>query len=336
MKDIIFEDENAKRDSLMVTPIGICLSFYVQSNNFIFVTFNGERLKLYDNGHLTVSDAALQVAFPNEDLFPKRGKAITFNIGGKSRIVRGTTGESSQITINGETADLYSQIRSGDAIEVKASTPGEDAHLTLGELTEMKSAVKITVNGKEFEMPRKAVVNGELKESFYEISEGDDIKVNNFYTVEQIGEFLDLPISDNILVNQTPAVLTTKVYEGFTLEFELGQLKPSESKEDTYENLAEPEEEDLKEKETVEEKTVETKESAPAVDNKVSVTANGRIFTLTGKDEYVFVDIFDKLNFNLNDSKGRGIITLLNGKKAQYLEPLKDGDVIEVRWEDKK
>ena len=78
------------------------------------------------------------------------------------------------------------------------------------------------------------------------------------------------------------------------------------------------------------------KPSAPLTENKVSVTANGRIFTLTGKEEYVFVDIFDKLNFNLNDSKGRGIITLLNGKKAQYLEPLKDGDVIEVRWEDKK
>ena len=126
------------------------------------------------------------------------------------------------------------------------------------------------------------------------------------------------------------------MYEGFTLEFELGRINPSESKEDTYENLAEPEEEDLKDKEPVEEKAPESKEPAPSSDNKVSVTANGRIFTLTGKDEYVFVDIFDKLNFNLNDSKGRGIITLLNGKKAQYLETLKDGDVIEVRWEDKK
>ena len=200
----------------------------------------------------------------------------------------------------------------------------------------MKNAVRISVNGKEFEMPRKAVVNGELKESFYEISEGDDIKVNNFYTVEQIGEFLDLPISENILVNQTPAVLSTKVYEGFTLEFDLGSMKLPEEKEDTYENLAEPEEQDLKDKKSEEKETETEKQPAPASDNKVSVTANGRIFTLTGKDEYVFVDIFDKLNFNLNDSKGRGIITLLNGKKAQYLEPLKDGDVIEVRWEAKK
>ena len=45
---------------MMVTPIGICLSYYVQSNNFIFVEFNGERVKLYDNGKLSVTDAAMQ------------------------------------------------------------------------------------------------------------------------------------------------------------------------------------------------------------------------------------------------------------------------------------
>ena len=67
----------------------------------------------------------------------------------------------------------------------------------------------------------------------------------------------------------------------------------------------------------------------------VTVTANGKPFTLTGKDEYVFVDIFDRLDFDLKASNGRKIITLLNGRAAQYLEPLKDGDVIEVRWEEK-
>ena len=39
MKSIAFEMENPRKDSLMVTPIGICLSYYEQSNNFIFVDF---------------------------------------------------------------------------------------------------------------------------------------------------------------------------------------------------------------------------------------------------------------------------------------------------------
>ena len=37
MSKIDFLEKNAKKDSLLVTPIGICLNFYEQSNNFIFV-----------------------------------------------------------------------------------------------------------------------------------------------------------------------------------------------------------------------------------------------------------------------------------------------------------
>ncbi len=367
MKEIIFEDKDAHKDSLMVTPIGICLSFYAQSNNFIFVSFNGERLKLYDNGHLSVSDAALQVAFPNEDLFPKRGKAITFTIGGKSRIVRGTEGESSQIIINGEPADLYTQIHSGDVIEVKASTPGSDAAFKLGELAELKNPIKISVNGKIFEFPKKALVNGKLQETFYEIKDGDDIKVNNFYTVEQITEFLDTPAAGDIKVNSTPAVLKTKVYEDFTLDYTIGghSHKSDEAANDSSDNEAAQEtvpsdsapeagggsfadlpdddgtaaemKEKMSEMSGTEEepKKEETAESGPDLTTQVTVNANGRMLTLTGKENYVYVDVFDKLNFDLKAGNGRKIITRLNGKNAQYLEPIKDGDVIEVRWEEK-
>lgn len=88
LQSVEFEMNNPRKDSMMVTPIGICLSYYEQSNNFIFVDFNGKRVKLYDNGKLSVADAAVQSDFSNEELFPKRGKALTFTVNGKSRIVR--------------------------------------------------------------------------------------------------------------------------------------------------------------------------------------------------------------------------------------------------------
>ena len=71
--DVTFEQEDIKKDPLLVTPIGICLNYYDQRNNFIMVRFNGERIKLYDNNRLTIVDAALQAGFPNDELFPKRG-----------------------------------------------------------------------------------------------------------------------------------------------------------------------------------------------------------------------------------------------------------------------
>ena len=88
MNDINFLVEGIKKDPLYVTPIGICLNYFDQKNNFIFVTVNGSRVKLYNNDKLTIFDAAVQFGLPNDDIFPKRGDDITFKINGKSRIVR--------------------------------------------------------------------------------------------------------------------------------------------------------------------------------------------------------------------------------------------------------
>ena len=66
------------------------------------VRFNGERIKLYDNNKLTIVDAALQAGFPNEELFPKRGKELNFTVNGTPRIVRGELGESAEIISAGE------------------------------------------------------------------------------------------------------------------------------------------------------------------------------------------------------------------------------------------
>ncbi|MBO7355229.1 MAG: hypothetical protein J6U50_01210 [Lachnospiraceae bacterium] len=289
------------------------------------------------------------MSYPNEDLFPKRGKALTFNIGGKSRIVRGREGESSVILINGEPADLYTQIHSGDEIEVQASTPGADASYTLGELAELKTPIRINVNSRIIEFPKKAVVNGTLQDTFYRVCEGDDISVNNFYTVGQIAEFLDVTIAGDIRVNSVPAVSDTKVYEDFNLEFTLGDAAESVQEDgsvqddgsaikgDTYDDL--PDDDGEAEKNS--ELPINDKNTAEDTDDKkedplsvsVTVMANGKPYTLTGKQQYVYVDIFDKLDFDLKASNGRNIVTLLNGRDAQFMEPLKDGDVIEVRWE---
>ena len=89
MGQIEFLQQNIKVDSLLVTPVGICLNYYEQKNNFIFVTLNGERIKLYDNSKLTIVDAAMQVGYPNDDLFPKRGKALNYSVNGEKRMRRG-------------------------------------------------------------------------------------------------------------------------------------------------------------------------------------------------------------------------------------------------------
>lgn len=375
LRTIEFEREDARKDSLMVTPIGICLSYYEQSNSFIFVVFNERRVKLYDNGRLVVADAAMQAQFPNDSLFPRRGEALTFTVNGKARMVRGTQGETAVITINGQPADITSTIHNGDCIQVAASTEGEPGHLELRKLPELAQQLQVIVNGSKIGLPRTATVNGELETEYYEIQKGDDIIINNCYTVAQIAEFMDVPLAydSEILVNDTPALRDTKIYEHFTVNWELEEQTiqtatmhvPSQELDAAKGQAAMPlstgtlpevEEastaatvQKLPESVTQEDWTPYTR-SVKAVESvfggetgeteskmpprSLSVVVNQMPITLTGKASYVFVDIFNVIDFDLNASNGRSIVTLLNGRTAEYMENLKSGDVIDIYWKE--
>ena len=372
MQSIEFEIENPRRDSLMVTPIGICLSYYEQSNNFIFVDFNGTRVKLYDNGKLSVADAAVQADFSNEELFPKRGQALTFVVNGKSRIVRGIQGEAAVIRVNGESADIYTQVHNGDRVDVTPSTAGDAASLELGRLPELDQSLHVVVNGTKIDLPKTASVNGRLENEYYLIQENDDIQVQNSYTVREIAEFMDVPLGGSILVNDTPAKPETRVYENFTLSWDVNATI-------TYADLEEETEEEAEARRAAKEAAREAAEQAEreAAENAVlqavadaageieeksdasesktearsdsqpqpvgnggtaqmSVIVNKLPVTLTGKASYVFVDVFSFIDFDLKASGGRSIVTLLNGRNAEYMEPLNSGDVIDIYWENRE
>ena len=83
--------------------------------------FNGERIKLYDNDNLTIVDAALQAGFPNEKLFPRRGKEINYTVNGKKRIARGETGDSAIVRVNGRLTNINAplEVNSDIVIELK-------------------------------------------------------------------------------------------------------------------------------------------------------------------------------------------------------------------------
>ena len=49
LENVEFAVDNVKKDPLYVTPVGICINYYNQRNNFIAVTVNGNKIKLYDN-----------------------------------------------------------------------------------------------------------------------------------------------------------------------------------------------------------------------------------------------------------------------------------------------
>ena len=231
LKEVHFAQEEIKKDPLLVTPIGICLNYYDQKNNFIMVRFNGERLKLYDNSHLTIVDAALQAGFPNEALFPRRGKAVEFTVNGKPRIVRGEPGESAIVKVDGRVVSINTPLVPNSEITIEASTIGKEAVSTIEQLDEYTSStITFQVNGINITCPKFVQVNGSLEPSNYVIQEGDEIETRNFYTIGQLAEFMDVRIDEEagIILNGKPADMGSLCYENFEIEWSASAYESGE------------------------------------------------------------------------------------------------------------
>ncbi len=338
LKEVNFEQEDIKKDPLLVTPIGICLNYYEQKNNFIMVRFNGERLKLYDNNRLTIVDAALQAGFPNDQLFPKRGTPINFTVNGATRIARGEAGEPAIVTLNGDPANINTPLVPNCEITIEPSTAGEDAVFTVGQLEEYhESNITVIVNGKMIVCPKFVQVNGSLEPASYEIQEGDEIETRNYYTVGQVAEFMDVEVDHDhdILVNNRVGDMDTLVYDNFTIDWTVLSFGVALESENRY-NATEGTE-TMVTGDTTGEQTVEPQEEQPEAVNpqtNVVVTVNGEAVELMGKESYIFVDIFDRITFDLNAGRGRAIATLINGEEAEFTQPLHDGDRIDLYWKE--
>jgi hypothetical protein len=249
---------------------------------------------------------------------------------------------------------------------VEASTVGEAAQLEIGKLPELARAFHVVVNGTRIELPRTASVNGQMENEFYKIREDDRIEVKNSYTVSEIAEFMDVPLGGKIMVNETPAKPGTSVYEGFTLNWDVNAPL-------TYADLEDEVEDETDVNANVEAEGVSYRkdqasedvkawrqssqggkaagkdlpraakgsgaagnedDAAKAKNQGINVVANGHPVLMTGKDSYVYVDIFSFIDFDLKASGGRAIVTNLNGRNAEYMEPLNNGDVIDIFWKE--
>lgn len=381
--DVTFEQEDIKKDPLLVTPIGICLNYYEQRNNFIMVRFNGERIKLYDNNRLKIVDAALQAGFSNDELFPKRGTPINFTVNGVARLVRGEAGEGAVVTMNGKPASINTPLEPNSEIIIEPSTAGEAAEYKISQLDEYNhSVITFIINGRKVSCPRFVQVNGRLEPEDYSIRENDVIETRNYYTVRQIAQFMDLVIDTDqmIFVNNEEADLDTLVYENFSVEWKTDEYGVARIDNNNYNDTQESDSDDalvLAEQDansTESDNTVtrtseqmmnqvldelhddfakEAEASAvpenelpenelPKNDiqeedsskNTVTVIVNGEPVELSGKDTYIFVDIFTHISFDLQAGKGRAIATVINGRDAQFSEELHEGDQIELYWKE--
>lgn len=336
MKNINFDGSELKKDPLLVTPIGICLNYYEQKNNFIMIHFNGEMMKLYDNGSVTVVDAAMQAGFAAEDLFPRRGKEIHFTVNGVPRMVRGVEGESAIVTINGQPAGMNAPLTFNCNVTLTPSTEGDSAISVISDLEEYTSStIAFTVCGKRVVCPKFVEVNGSLEPGDYRIKDGDVIESRAYYTVGQLAEFMDVRIDDRyeIMVNNRTASEETLCYENFSIDWTTTDGIASE-RVDAYDSDEYADDEnDSKPANVTDFSKAYTKIRQETVD--ITIEINGETKILTGKPDYIYADIFNVIDFDVNEANGRRVVTQINGNDCSYADPIVAGDSITIAWQDR-
>ncbi|OBR91616.1 cell division protein FtsA [Clostridium ragsdalei P11] len=327
-----------------VTVLGIALiSIRRLGHGFIDVILNGNVISLFNSHGHTVMDVMLQAGINPKSLIGKNGKNIRFTVNGIKRVAFGTLASSTKITVNGIEKSMDEEIKEGDDIEIKYAINGKNAVPKVIDYIQKSYSVSFFINDLIENLEPAAYINENRVKLDSTINEGDNVNIilpetisdyEKYFSTdsgEEFAYYLDgNKLDKKYIINEGDRIYRiTKVEDG----------KEKSSKEERQENLsteevaleAAPKEENIsKDKEdelrksTLDEKGKDT--------NEITVVANGKTVVLTGKKDYIFVDIFNHIEFDLTKIKGK-LYLHLNGNNAGYYDKLSEGDIIELGWE---
>ncbi|MBZ4644557.1 MAG: actin-like ATPase involved in cell division [Clostridia bacterium] len=257
-----------------ITPIGIAVTAQIQKgHDFLYVTVNGKKIRLFNSRKLIVADALILVGFNPGDLIGKTGKPLNFELNGEKKTLRGEYGNSAEIYVNGKIANLETAIITGDNITIKPAEAGRPAQLSVKEIMDYYADADSVIT-----------VNGQVVPEDYMVQDGDKIEI------------------------------VKKVHE---------EMIEPQQKTDVNQGVDKNKDQDF---------SVSINQFS-FVPNQLKVMVNGREVIINGnKQEYMFVDIFNFIDFDLSKPQG-SIVLKLNGKQAAFTDIIKPGDEIEIGWE---
>mgnify|MGYP004584463355 CR=1 FL=1 len=294
-----------------VTVLGIAQEAIKRiGGDFIDISINDKVVSLFNYNNHKVMDVILASGIDPKDIISKKGNNVRFTLNGRNKIAFGSMGKSAVITINGKEATLDSEIVEGDKVNIQFATNGESAKPTVKEYTILESTSFYYNDEIQYLEPR-IYINGNRSDVDALIKDEDKIEIiypktlgdfKDYYIND--GELKDFYLNEEILSNDYVINEGDKIY--------------SELKEDKLE--------------TEEVKTFNEKTEVKTGENNITVTVNDEKVILSGKESYVFVDIFDKINFDLTENKGM-LMLILNNEKASFYSPLHEGDIIELKFQ---
>jgi cell division protein FtsA len=300
--------------SIGVTVLGIALvSIMKQGNDFIDVKLNGSVVSLFNSHRHTVADVMMQAGISPKVLVGRNGKNIRFTINGVKRIAFGTLAVNAQIKINNNICNIDSEIKEGDSIEIIYSKDGKDALPRIYEFIQKVDTIDFYLNDLLTHIEPIAIINEQPHQLDEVIKDGDEVNIIFPNTVEKYRKYIDKALE--------------------FAEYYIGDMKLQEGYT-------------IKEGDRIYNKQINNTESLEVIQadsEKISnnivgsnigffVEVNGEKVYLKGKNKYIFIDIFDYINFDLTKAKG-SLVLMLNGNNAGYYDELNNNDELKIYWQ---
>ncbi|OON94209.1 MAG: hypothetical protein ATN31_04120 [Candidatus Epulonipiscioides saccharophilum] len=310
----------------VITPYGICLVGANENiTKSINIIVNGEHYELKSDNKFSVVNVMDLDDFKNKSLFATKGESLIFTLDGREIILRGEFGIPGEILLNGKITSLDSEIKSGDQILIKFGVQGKNATKKIKDY--IKDPIVVYIEDNEITLPI-FMKDGDVLDSNYDIKTGDKIismgasnlkELITMYKGSKIDTiYVNGELADQWYILEDNDIITTK---GF---FEKKKEIPVEPE------LITP---DLSYTQT---KTFTNPRSFLNADGKIGKTidvrVNGKLIKMRGMDEYMFVNVFDYIDFDLNAKRGN-IELRLNGGDVSFTQILKNGDNIEIFWQ---
>lgn len=372
--DCVCEDNSLGSIGVTVLGIGL-VSIKKLGHDFIDVTLNGTVISLFNSHRHTVTDVMMQAGINPKILIGKNGKNIRFNLNGIKRVAFGSLASNAEIVVNGITKSIDEEVKEGDNIEIIYAVDGKDASPKIRDYVQKLNSISFFVNDIIENLEPIGIINEEKVDIDENIKEGDEVQIVFPETLGEFKKYFanDLveykyflngeELLDDYVIqegNRIYRIKSEELQKEDVLEIKEEEVhsKPIEnnleqnniddndnishdeaaldrvSNEDSSDNVKESEIADEQESINKEENLNNQNETKSESD-EIKVIVNGKSIILKGKKEYIFVDIFNYIDFDLTIPKG-SLYLRLNDKNAGYYDKLSEGDVIEIGWEQVK
>jgi len=300
IQNVSFLDDRLKGPE-SITPVGIAVTAVKNSKeNFIHVTVDGQKVKMFNAKQLTTADALLLVGYNPRKLLAPKGKPLNFFLNGQAKTIFGPYGEMGKIKINGKAASLETKLNNYDEIVIEPATEGEQAVVILKDVLPEEKTV--FWQEKPIKLLRELKLNNqEVVDQAANIQDGDSLTYKEIKNLQELLEFLQQEI------------LGFEFYANgslITLDYLLKDNDYLTCQEQVY--------------------PITEKAKKNHLSQTITVTVNEEPVTFQhNKEKLLFLDIFNYINFDLNAVQGQVDIEL-NGDKASFTDLLKPGDNIRI------